>query len=86
MVETSVCASVIVCTRDRAASLREMPTSLTAMDILDDARWEIVVVDNGSIDHIASMVGSFERKLPVRRVVESTPGPPNARNCGVRAA
>ncbi|WP_428662838.1 glycosyltransferase family 2 protein [Reyranella sp.] len=86
MVETNLHASVIVCTRNRAVSLREMLTSLTAMGIPDDTQWEIVVVDNGSTDHTASVVGEFEGKLPVRRVVEATPGLSNARNCGIRAA
>jgi len=86
MVETSLHASVIVCTRNRAGSLREMLTSLTAMGVPDDTQWEIVVVDNGSTDHTASVVCEFEGRLPVRRVVEPTPGLSNARNCGVRAA
>lgn len=85
-VEAGLEASVIVCTRNRAASLQEMLTSLTTMDVPEGARWEVIVVDNGSTDHTASVVEAFVGKLPIRRIVEPTAGLSNARNCGVHAA
>ncbi len=43
--------SVVVCTRNRAESLRRTLHSLHAMAIPPALAWEVVVVDNGSGDH-----------------------------------
>jgi glycosyltransferase involved in cell wall biosynthesis len=46
----------------------------------------MIVVDNGSTDDTASVIQSFEGKLPISRVYEAAPGLSNARNSGVAAA
>jgi glycosyltransferase involved in cell wall biosynthesis len=75
--------AVVVCTRNRAALLREALVSLLDQDDLDDV--DIVVVDNGSTDDTADVVASFERRGPIRRVHEPTLGLCIARNTGWRA-
>lgn len=45
--------------------------------------WELLVVDNGSRDGTAEVIGAFADRLPVRRVWQPVPGLSNARNAGV---
>jgi glycosyltransferase involved in cell wall biosynthesis len=80
-------ASVVVCTRDRATSLRR------CLDALDEqlavpGGFEIIVVDNGSRDGTAALLAQWSAADPVgRRVVEEpTTGLSQARNTGVTAA
>lgn len=77
--------SVVICTRNRAASLRRVLSSIEQATQAD-AAWELVIVDNGSTDETADVVESFKDRLPVRRVFEQTPGLSNARNTGVAEA
>ena len=80
--------SVVVCTRNRAESLRRTLHSLQAMTIPGSLRWEVVVVDNGSQDHTRDVVAEAARvtRVPVHALVETQPGLARARNAGVRAA
>jgi len=79
-------ASVIICTRNRAQSLDRTLRSLTLMRKPAEGEWEIILVDNGSTDATPQVVASYESRLPIRRVVETTPGLSNARNKGVDEA
>jgi glycosyltransferase involved in cell wall biosynthesis len=65
--------SVIICTRDRAASLKE---TLRCLDIADrrGLSVEVVVVDNDSQDATREVVREFESRLPLRYLRESQPG------------
>jgi glycosyltransferase involved in cell wall biosynthesis len=81
----AVRASVIICSRNRGASLRRTLASVSAAD-KPAGDWEVVVVDNGSTDETADVVASFEGTLPLRRVYEPEPGLSRARNRGVLAA
>jgi glycosyltransferase involved in cell wall biosynthesis len=78
--------SVIVCTRDRASSLNEFLLSATLLKTPPGTVWELLIVDNGSTDHTAHVVTSFEERLPVKRLWQPEPGLSNARNFGVRHA
>lgn len=79
--------SIIICTRDRADSLRETLESIGRCAVPPDVSAELVVVDNGSTDHTAEVVARAGlRNLPVRRVRESEPGLSRARNAGLRAS
>ncbi len=78
--------SIIICTRDRANSLRHTLKSLQGCDRPSDLAVELVVVDNGSTDHTRQVVEeAVFHGAPVRRVFESSPGLSRARNAGLRA-
>lgn len=83
---SSIKISVIICTRNRAPQLKNVLDSLSAMKVPDKLNWELVIVDNGSSDNTAEVVGSYASKLPARCVREDTPGLSNARNKGVAEA
>jgi glucosyl-dolichyl phosphate glucuronosyltransferase len=78
--------SVIICTRNRAAQLGAVLTSMVEMVKPAGIDWEICIVDNGSTDHTAEVVESFAGRLPIRRVREDLAGLSNARNRGVAEA
>lgn len=81
--------SVVICTRNRAASLRETLNSvLTAAKAAPDVTLEVVVVDNGSTDGTAERVREWAANadLNVRIAPEPRVGLANARNTGVEAA
>ena len=78
--------SVIICTRNRAAQLARC---LRHVDLIrTDTPWELIVVDNGSTDRTADVLGEFARRarFPVRIVSEPVAGLARARNAGLRAA
>lgn len=80
-------ASIVVCTRDRAAALRATLRALAALTIPADFPTELIVVDNGSRDETASVVdGARLGTVPARYVHEARPGVGRARNAGVTAA
>ena len=78
--------SIIICTRDRAASLRETLASIGRSTVPPGLAAELVVVDNGSTDATAAAVHDAGlSNLPVRYVFEPVPGQVQARNAGLRA-
>src|SRR5690348_7802361 len=72
--------TIAICTRNRAASLRRMLTSLANMDVPGGTEWETVVVDNGSNDDTPNIIRSFVGSLPIRHDLEPSPGVSYARN------
>ncbi|HMJ93559.1 MAG TPA: glycosyltransferase [Allosphingosinicella sp.] len=78
--------SLVVCTRNRAASLRAMLESACALDVPVGTAWELLVVDNGSEDETAETASSFAGRLPLRLVSEPAVGHCPARNRGVAEA
>jgi glycosyltransferase involved in cell wall biosynthesis len=79
-------ASVIICTRNRAASLARTLASIEAADRPAGCVWELVVVDNGSTDETGSVLAGFSGRLPLVAVSEPNPGISHARNRGVATA
>ena len=78
--------SIIICTRDRAESLRETLASIGRCAVPPDLAAELVVVDNGSTDGTAAIVRAAGlTNLPVRYLLEPAPGQVQARNAGLRA-
>jgi glucosyl-dolichyl phosphate glucuronosyltransferase len=80
--------SVVVCTHNRAALLRQALDSL-AGQTLDRTRYEVVVVNNGSTDETPTVVRAFqvtEHQCSLRLVDEPTLGLGHARNTGWKAA
>ena len=66
--------SVIVCTRNRAESLRRTLHSLHAMAMPPTLAWEVVVVDNGSGDHTRAVTEETARAtgMPLRYLLETS--------------
>lgn len=75
--------SVIVCTRNRAASLARLLRSMRRLTVPAGLDWEVVVVDNGSGDGTRDVTSRFARHLPVRWLHEPTPGLSRARNAAL---
>ena len=80
--------AIILCTRDRAESLRETLASIGRCAIPADLTAELLVVDNGSTDGTADVVREtrLSNGLPIRHVQEPHPGQVHARNAGLRAS
>jgi glycosyltransferase involved in cell wall biosynthesis len=80
--------SVVVCTHNRAAVLERALRSLC--DLATDGRftYEIVVVNNASIDNTDEVVGkvAVSTRLCIRRAFEAEKGIVPARNRGIREA
>jgi glycosyltransferase involved in cell wall biosynthesis len=85
---TRVEVSVVICTYNRAKSLRGALASLAAMPAPSELTWEVVVVDNNSKDDTTGATAEFQRSsgLNVRYVFEARQGLNYARNAGVKAA
>jgi glycosyltransferase involved in cell wall biosynthesis len=78
--------SIIICTRDRAESLRETLASIGQCALPPDVTAELIVVDNGSADATPEVIANTQlANLPLRCVKESAPGLSRARNAGLRA-
>ena len=80
-------ASIIVCTYNRAESLRDTLRALRAQKTSPSRRWEVVVVDNNSKDHTRKVVEEVQREWPLLRYeFEQAQGLSHARNHGIAAA
>ena len=79
--------SVIIATRDRAALLNETLEAVARQDP-PGAPFEVVVVDNGSVDNTRQSVEEAARRLPIRinYIYEPRPGKSHALNTAVAAA
>ena len=78
--------SIVICTHNRAESLR---LTLGGLQALSTARrWETIVVDNACSDHTEEVVFDAARRFPVALTYlrESEPGKYAALNTGIRAA
>ena len=78
--------SVLICTRDRGASLSRTLDSVTrAVGVAGDVAVEMVVVDNGSSDDTAARLAAWqaEQAFPVMLLAEPRAGLARARNLGL---
>ncbi|WP_428493052.1 glycosyltransferase family 2 protein [Rhodopila sp.] len=82
----SLDASVIICTRDRSAVLRQTLDAVAAMRVSEAVRYEVLVVDNASTDGTKAVVEAAMTRLPIRYLHESRLGLGRARNLGVSNA
>lgn len=79
--------SILICTRNRAASLGETLRSISQVEVPAGWRVDLLVVDNGSSDQTRSVVNqAFLSGRRARFAVEKTPGVAWARNKAVREA
>ena len=85
---SDVAVSVVVPTHNRSGRLAELLRRLASQSLGPD-RFEVVVVDDCSIDDTGVVLASLADELPYRLVALRTPvngGPAAARNLGWRAA
>ena len=75
--------SLLIITRNREKMLSRCLSSLLVQTRMPD---EIIVVDNASTDKTKKVILTFQKKLPIRYVLEKQIGIPFARNKGIREA
>ena len=77
--------SIVITTKDRRQYLERALASLVLQ--AGAPPFEVIVVDNGSRDDTAAVVGSYaDRAVPVRYVGEPQPNRAKARNRGVEGS
>jgi glycosyltransferase involved in cell wall biosynthesis len=72
--------TVAICTWNRAEQLAGALASLTKLEVPGSVALTVLVVDNGSRDRTAEVARSFAGELPVKHVIEPSPGLSRARN------
>lgn len=76
--------SIIICTRNRAESLRETLKHITSAEVPPNWNVELLLVDNGSTDHTASVFQSVTHfKFSLRYIREEQLGKSFAYNRGL---
>ena len=79
--------SIIICTRDRAESLRETLAAIGRCEVPADLRVELLVIDNGSADATRTVTeGAEVGEMRLRYVREERAGLDYARNRGLAEA
>lgn len=78
--------SVIICTHNRAVSLRRTLASFGNQIIPHGTSWELLVIDNASTDNTSEVVSEFEKVLPIRCVREGALGKSAALNRALKEA
>lgn len=80
-------ASIIVCTFNRAESLRDTLRALKAQQTMAGREWEVIVVDNNSKDDTRQVIAEIQREWPLLRYeFQGEQGLSHARNHGIYAA
>jgi glycosyltransferase involved in cell wall biosynthesis len=85
--ENNIDVSVIICSRDRCQQLARCLQSVRRITF--ERCWELVIVDNGSVDETAMVVKeelSSTSCITVTYVLETKPGLANAHNAALRVA
>lgn len=77
--------SVIVPTHNRPAQLSECLRALARLDYPADG-FEVIVVDDGSVDSPRPLLAEFRASLDVRLLTQANAGPAAARNRGAAVA
>lgn len=72
--------SVIMATRFRSHYIGGALDSLCRQSMMPD---ELVIVDNGPCEKTRKVVETYQDRLPIKYVIEETPGVANARNKGI---
>ncbi len=77
--------SIIIPTYNRPKQLAICLESFTNLDYPSD-RFEVIVVDDGSLKSLDTMVTSFQEKLMLQLIRQDNAGPASARNLGAYRA
>jgi glycosyltransferase involved in cell wall biosynthesis/peptidoglycan/xylan/chitin deacetylase (PgdA/CDA1 family) len=85
---SSMKITVIVCTYNRCQILAKTLESIAAQTVPEPVTWEVLVVDNNSIDQTGEVIRDFCRHYPgrFRHLSEPQQGLSYARNTGIRNA
>jgi len=79
--------SIILCTRNRAAMLENTLRAFQSVTVPPGWRVEMLVADNGSVDHTAAVVKSASHaSIEIRHVFEPRPGKSRAQNTAMAQA
>ncbi len=78
--------TVGICTWNRARLLDQTLEAMAALAIPAGVDWEVLVVNNNCTDDTDEVLAHHAQRLPLRRLVEPTPGKSYALNRGTREA
>src|SRR5688572_24167834 len=82
--DSSACVSIVMPAHNAAQTIAESIDSVIHQTY---PRWELVVVDDGSIDETASIVDALSAEEPrIRRISQPRGGVSSARNLGTESA
>lgn len=84
--KSNIRVSVLICTRNRAESLRSVLVRWST--IKADIPWEILIIDNDSNDHTKDVFQDCKNNFDINiiYIFEKKTGLSNARNCGINNA
>lgn len=76
--------SCIICTYNRSELLKDAIESIIKQDY---ANWELIIVDDNSVDNTAEVVRQYQENEPrIKYIKNPKKGLTSARNCGIEAA
>jgi glycosyltransferase involved in cell wall biosynthesis len=82
--------SVIICCFNSEKRLPKTLDYLLQQDVQGVISWQVIIVDNGSLDRTMEVAGSyaasFQHVAPLQIIREPNPGLTNARQTGIKAA
>ena len=79
--------SIILCTRNRAPMLEQTLRAFQTVTVPNNWRVELLVADNGSVDHTAEVVRSARHdSIEIHHVYEPRPGKSRAQNAALAQA
>ena len=79
--------SIVLCTRDRANQLTRTVQSLATIAVPEGCTWELLVVDNDSVDATSAVVAEAKlSNMTLRPLYEPRIGQSHARNLGIAEA
>ena len=78
--------TVAICTWNRCELLRQALEQLTKISVPSHVTWELLIINNNSVDRTDSVIDSFRSQLPLRRLFEPNHGLSHARNLAVSEA
>lgn len=86
MQNTSMVVTVAICTYNRARSLDRTLSQMTRLQVPNNCQWELLVINNNSIDDTEAVVAKYGDALPIRCMFEANQGLSYARNRAIAEA